>query len=153
MGRTRDVREEPGKQKPRSCWAQQLARSSAQEMRGRKRGPIELDESGRDERNRLSENPRQESRVDRAPELVRTEKPLGLVAHDYIRVCTYALTTTSRCHSMRRMSLKETSTSREGSPRSTQLRLGRGSAIRLPWEVTIGSLQLMEASRAGSPPL
>jgi hypothetical protein len=25
-------------------------------------------------------------------------------------------------------------------------------AIRLPWEVTIGSLQLMEASLAGSPP-
>src|SRR5467141_3029948 len=49
MGGTCAVREEPGKQKPRSCRAQELARSSAQEMSGRKRGPIELDESGRDE--------------------------------------------------------------------------------------------------------
>src|SRR5216684_3592006 len=68
-----------------------LARVVPRKMCGRKRGPIELDESGRDERNRPSENPRQESRVDSAPELTRTEKPLGLVAHDYIRACTYAL--------------------------------------------------------------
>jgi hypothetical protein len=31
MGGTCAVREEPGKQKPRSCWAQELARSRAQE--------------------------------------------------------------------------------------------------------------------------
>ena len=38
MGGTCDVREEPGKQKPRSCRAQELARSSAhRKMRGRKR--------------------------------------------------------------------------------------------------------------------
>src|SRR5712692_4883968 len=37
MGGTCAVREEPVKQKPRSCWAQELARSRAQEMRGRKK--------------------------------------------------------------------------------------------------------------------
>ncbi len=31
------LREEPGKQKPRSCRAQELARSSAQENEGRKK--------------------------------------------------------------------------------------------------------------------
>jgi len=41
MGGTYAVREEPGKQNPRSCRAQELARSSAQEMRGRKRTLIE----------------------------------------------------------------------------------------------------------------
>jgi len=39
MGGTCVVREEPGKQKPRSCRAQELARSSAQENeRQKKRG-------------------------------------------------------------------------------------------------------------------
>jgi hypothetical protein len=36
MGGTCDVWEEPGKQKPRSFRAQELARSNAQEMSGRK---------------------------------------------------------------------------------------------------------------------
>ena len=39
MGGACAVREEPGKQKPRSCRAQELARSSAQEMCARKRMP------------------------------------------------------------------------------------------------------------------
>jgi hypothetical protein len=38
MGGTCVVREEPGKQKPRSCRAQELARSSAQENVGQKKG-------------------------------------------------------------------------------------------------------------------
>ena len=38
MGGTRAVREEPGKQKPRSCRAQELARSSAQEKQWQKKG-------------------------------------------------------------------------------------------------------------------
>lgn len=37
MGGTCAVREEPGKQKPRSCRAQELARSSAQEDDGQKK--------------------------------------------------------------------------------------------------------------------
>ena len=37
MGRTCAVREEPGKQKPRSCRAQELARSGPRKMCGRKR--------------------------------------------------------------------------------------------------------------------
>src|SRR6266849_760953 len=47
MGGTCAVREEPGKQKPRSCWAQELARSSAQENGQQKNGrlPIELSEN------------------------------------------------------------------------------------------------------------
>ncbi len=41
MGGTRAVWEEPGKQKPRSCRAQELARSSAQEnARQKKCGPL-----------------------------------------------------------------------------------------------------------------
>src|SRR6266849_6494185 len=40
MGGTRAVREEPGKQKPRSCRAQELARSSAQENAWRKKGAV-----------------------------------------------------------------------------------------------------------------
>src|ERR1700675_369396 len=40
MGGTRAVREEPGKQKPRSCRAQELARSSAQENERRKKSGL-----------------------------------------------------------------------------------------------------------------
>jgi hypothetical protein len=44
MGGTCAVREEPGKQKPRSCRAQELARSSAQEMWAEKGGHTEVSE-------------------------------------------------------------------------------------------------------------
>ena len=40
MGGTRAVWEEPGKQKPRSCRAQELARSSAQENEWRKKAEV-----------------------------------------------------------------------------------------------------------------
>jgi hypothetical protein len=40
MGGTCDVREEPGKQNPRSCRAQELARSSAQENVRRKKDTL-----------------------------------------------------------------------------------------------------------------
>src|SRR5258708_34254621 len=51
---SKNVREEPGKQKPRSCWAQELARSSARKIRGRKRLHAEISEN-RDESADLSE--------------------------------------------------------------------------------------------------
>jgi hypothetical protein len=40
MGGTCDVREEPGKQKPRRCRAQELARSSAQENERQKKSGL-----------------------------------------------------------------------------------------------------------------
>jgi hypothetical protein len=51
MGGTRVVREEPGKQKTRSCRAQELARSSAQENERRKKRKMkrELSQSGKDQ--------------------------------------------------------------------------------------------------------
>jgi hypothetical protein len=51
MGGNRAVREEPGKQRPRSCRAQELARSGAQESGGRK-GGCTGDQSESDERRR-----------------------------------------------------------------------------------------------------
>jgi len=42
MGGTCDVREEPGKQKPRRCRAQELARSSAQENERQKKEMVAL---------------------------------------------------------------------------------------------------------------
>jgi hypothetical protein len=46
MGGTCTVQEEPGKQNPRSCRAQELARSSAQENARQKKGAYQISENG-----------------------------------------------------------------------------------------------------------
>src|SRR5712664_2963440 len=59
MGGTCAVREEPGKQKPRGCRAQELARSSAKETAWQKKGRLtELSESWNEEQNKVSHQTR-----------------------------------------------------------------------------------------------
>jgi len=48
------VREEPGKQKPRSCRAQELARSRAQEGARQKKASVEISEHRDEERTGVS---------------------------------------------------------------------------------------------------
>ncbi len=48
MGGIREFREEPGKEKTRSCRAQELARSSAQESEGQKKEACTRTQCGRD---------------------------------------------------------------------------------------------------------